>query len=196
MTVAYSRLSPPQGYASNRSNRWPPIRRRYWNSLRAASEAAEVYPQVLVSAASRTVERPAPTPSDVGKEGQRPPPPAGHVPSGISRIAPLSGASLARLAAPLLRSFGSTRRTKDALNPPPERQGRSRYPVALPRQPSATYALYPATINAKVTDRISSARTPPAECVSWSSSNRSVRTNRAAATTTRAMPTRMRTNPS
>jgi len=37
--------------------------------------------------------------------------------------------SLVRLAAPLLRSFGSTSRTKGALNPRRERRGRSRYPV-------------------------------------------------------------------
>ena len=56
--------------------------------------------------------------------------------------------------------------------------------------------LNPATINASAVDKSNSARTPPTECVSWSSSSCPVRTKRVAATTTRAIPTKIRASPS
>src|SRR6266446_8424737 len=42
-------------------------------------------------------------------------------------------------------------------------------------QPSARQVLKPATINATVADKSTSARTPPTRCVSWSSSSWPVR---------------------
>src|SRR5215469_14065031 len=57
-------------------------------------------------------------------------PPSGACERAGARYGPRA-ISLVRLAAPLLRSFGSTLRTKGALTPRRERRGPSRYSVAL-----------------------------------------------------------------
>jgi hypothetical protein len=70
-----------------------------------------------------------------------------------------------------------------------QNQGYLRYPA------SARSAQRPATISASVADKMTSARTPTRGRTSGSARRRSVRTKRAAATTSSAIPTMIRASP-